>query len=85
MRFKIDDLIIPASDTSVSGFVYNDVKDWYSGPPRKTVLRPKPTSSGDFYVTNVNYESLVVTVSGVYVGRNPAATVAAKARLARCR
>lgn len=78
MTITIGDLVIPPNNTRISGFVYNNIKDWYSGAVSKTNSRPKPRGDGDFGVSKIYYGSLVVTIEGVYVGRNEADTIRAK-------
>lgn len=81
MTFTIDTLVIPPNDTSVSGFVYNNIRSWYESGASKTEFTDNPRGNGSFGVSQLNYGDLVVSVEGVYIGLDGAAAARAKARL----
>lgn len=80
--FEVGSLVVPSSDISVSGFVYNDIESWYSGSDMVSSFTQRNNADGSSGGSQVFYEDLIVSLSGVYVGTSPSATSAAKSRLA---
>jgi len=82
---EIADLVIPPNDTSVSGFVYNLIKDWYSGPTGDSQQERRDSGDGYFDEVDMDYNGLVVSFEGVCVDYDKVSLARKKARFAALR
>lgn len=78
MTLTIDDIVVPKSDITVSGFVYNRLQSWISGGTSKSSSRSRDRAHGSTEVDSIYFGELVVTFSGVYVGNSEVETQRAK-------
>ena len=82
---QINTLVIPANDLSVSGFVFNHIKDWYSGSTGDPTQDRRDSGDGFFEELDMGYNGLVVSFEGVCVDEDIVALARKKGKFAALR
>lgn len=82
MMINLDGLMIHKNDYTQTGFIYNNIVDWYSGSSTKSTPRARPSSDGSFDTNRFYYNDLVVSISGHYINYDPTQVARAKSQLA---